>query len=1066
MTNVYKRTPTSVEGDVEIYGDISQIEDLLDIKLSLGQGQRRDDYHWKNQTASFGAFLGAITTHKVSASKDGKCFTQGSIIGERRKAVAMTQMDLLVLDMDTGQRIEEVRERILQEGLLAIIYTTHSNGSTMSDVPKSVFYKKMKLEDDDEVNDKMVATYLETFKRYTPEIAKTARYERVEHTPDGIKLFFSHAPMQKYRIVFLLDEPFIFAEESANQTKAIDKWKKKYAGLANMLDAFYDQSCVDPSRLFYYPTHRKDGEYHCEIIVGEPLRLDDIEEADPRNMKESVNAFLDDAGEGSDGDAYVFENEWVASWFKKNGERFAAGDFIRDHFSSDLRNDNGINASTCCPFDDQHTNAGDPNDVGFYGANAGDWTINGEPGKIGLMKCSHAGCKEYKSPHFLDRMVSNGDIEGPADLDPFIFSLVGDDEGDEDGDESDSDSPRAEKPTAKEKTKVDDTPPWEDVAMSPEMTAIMKDVKKLTIVSDVGDILTEIANGDFNDSERSIFILAIAKATKQSAADIKKRLVSMLTAKQRKLNEDEDEANKEVAVYITDNFDLQVKTVMKAFKKIAKSDKVSLFKTTDGQLARVSFVPGTGTAKLEILDKSQLFVALTDIVKFYIEGPGGTRRQVPATNDIVTYFTGINTDRVPLPIIERVVKHPIFTSEGRFVSKSGYDAETCTFIDIPFKLPPVNGSPTDAEVDKAYGLLFDDVFVDFPFQDGEDLDGMSSKSNLLAMIMQPFVRDFLGSAATPLYVINKPVAGAGSGKLMDCVSIIQTGEAVQTSQFTGNEEENAKVITSRLMADPASIMFFDNVNVKVNSGSLASAITSGMYSARILGVSKELKVQMQGIWAMSGIAMTFSTELARRVAPIWLVPAEAKPEDRHNFKHNDILAWVEEHRPELVWAICTIIQAWVDDGMPNWRLPPIGSFERWSRILGGILDSLRHEGFMANAGDFRRDTSYESDADLEFISYLYDDQVTTLGKVWTAGEVFTGLWDDQSNGFEELTLPKVSSRSKAGAKGSFGMYVKGLVNRKFEVIDKEGKKRVIFVQRHRHDNARNVNAYCLSEVVK
>src|SRR5690606_37751436 len=148
---------------IEIYGNFSDIEDLLDIKVTLGQGKRRDDYNWKNKTAEFGTFLSLITTHQVSASKDDACFTQGSIVGNRRKAVAMDKMELLVLDMDTGQRIDEVRERILQENLLAIIHTTHSNGSTQSSTPKSEFYKKLKLDDDEEITDKLCSTYLEVF---------------------------------------------------------------------------------------------------------------------------------------------------------------------------------------------------------------------------------------------------------------------------------------------------------------------------------------------------------------------------------------------------------------------------------------------------------------------------------------------------------------------------------------------------------------------------------------------------------------------------------------------------------------------------------------------------------------------------------------------------------------------------------------------------------------------------------------------------------------------------------------------------------------------------------------
>jgi hypothetical protein len=1067
MSHKIKRTPTGDFFGATIYGDVHRIDDLLDEKLTLGHGAKRDEFHWKNREVTFYQFLERLTQHKVSKSKDGPCFTQGKIIGERRKSAAMERLDLLVLDMDTGQSIDSVRERLIEEDIFAFIYTTHSHEATSTSVSKANFFKKMGMDSDDSVTDKLGAIYLETFKRYTRDVAQSARFVKEEHTPEGIQLFFSHVPMEKYRIVMLLDEPFVFAKEGL---RAIDKWKKKYAGVADLLDAFYDQSCVDPARLFYFPTHGEGANFRTELIIGEPLRLDEIEDGNPRAAPKlsdaTGNAYLDSLTEEDllDDDQYVFENDWVRAFHTKNYKRFAAADMLRDF--GDVRNENSYSVTVKCPFDDDHSNAGDDNDQGFRGSNSGEWSVNGVEQESDFMGCSHDSCRHRRTVHFLDRFVTEYNLER-ADLLDYVFDLEGDDEEDDDDDSASGDPVSAAASTdAPSKAKKEKPLPWEDQDVPAEMQAVLNKIARLKPFGEIDELLEEIYDGGFDAVQRATMFKGIAQQVQSTAAEVQKKFAHVLGERSAKATAEQDKEAGITPVYTDDHFDDQVKAVVDAFKRLSKKKGLALFKTTDGKLARVSAVQGTGTARLDILDRSQLFVALTDVVRFYRQLGNGKRVQVAVPTDILTYFSGLDADRIPLPIIERVVKHPIFTSEGRLVTKSGYDRETSAYIDIPFELLPVNESPSDDELDHAYDLIFNEVFVDFPFQDGDDMKGRASKANLLAMLMQPFIRDLIGTAATPMYVVNKPVAGAGSGKLLDCVSLIQTGDSVQTSQFVRNDEENAKVITSRLKADPASILFFDNVAHKVNSASLASAITSGFYSARILGESNEIKVKMQGIWAMSGIAMSFSTEIARRVAPITLIPAEARPEDRQDFKHKDILNWVAEHRAELVWAVCTMIQAWVDEDMPTWSRPPIGSFERWSSLMGGILEVNGMKHLMANSDDFRRDTSFEADSDLEFISYLFNDSVTTLGKIWTSGEVFEGLWvDDNGGGFDELDLPKVNTKNRHGARVSLGGYIKGLLNRKFELIDKEGQKRVIYINRRGRDSNSNVLAYCLEEVL-
>ena len=70
------------------------------------------------------------------------------------------------------------------------------------------------------------------------------------------------------------------------------------------------------------------------------------------------------------------------------------------------------------------------------------------------------------------------------------------------------------------------------------------------------------------------------------------------------------------------------------------------------------------------------------------------------------------------------------------------------------------------------------------------------------------------------------------------------------------------------------------------------------------------------------------------------------PEDRNNFKH-PLPGWAQEHRVELVSACLSIVQHWINSGMPR-SDATLGRFESWAGIMGGVLGVLGVSGFLLN----------------------------------------------------------------------------------------------------------------------
>src|SRR5437879_8990604 len=105
------------------------------------------------------------------------------------------------------------------------------------------------------------------------------------------------------------------------------------------------------------------------------------------------------------------------------------------------------------------------------------------------------------------------------------------------------------------------------------------------------------------------------------------------------------------------------------------------------------------------------------------------------------------------------------------------------------------------------------------------------------------------------------------------------------------------MIFAKLRSAP-SVLLLDNIQHRLESGALSSAITSyPMWEDRVLGVSDIDRVPIQCTWIATGNNPTFSSEMTRRTIRIRL---DAKidrpwlregPRPGQRFRHADITGW-------------------------------------------------------------------------------------------------------------------------------------------------------------------------------
>jgi hypothetical protein len=318
-----------------------------------------------------------------------------------------------------------------------------------------------------------------------------------------------------------------------------------------------------------------------------------------------------------------------------------------------------------------------------------------------------------------------------------------------------------------------------------------------------------------------------------------------------------------------------------------------------------------------------------------------------------------------LPALEAIVATPVFDSEGRLVSMPGYhkDARLWLHAAPDLNIPAVPEHPSAADVDAARTLLLDELLVDFPFAAGSD------RAHAVAALILPFVRRMV-DGPTPIHLIEAPTPGSGKGLLADVIAIVAMGRPCDPTTITPDEDEARKKITS-ILARAQSLILLDNVRDGIDSAQLASALTSETWSDRMLGQTKMVDLPNRATWLVTANNPRLSLEIARRCVRVRLDAKQDRPWQRTGFRHAPLRDWVRAHRPALVHAILVLVQSWIAAGRPLGKIP-LGSFEGWAGVMGGILGHAGVEGFLRDTEQLYEQADSDGQEWREFVVAWWD----------------------------------------------------------------------------------------------
>lgn len=416
-----------------------------------------------------------------------------------------------------------------------------------------------------------------------------------------------------------------------------------------------------------------------------------------------------------------------------------------------------------------------------------------------------------------------------------------------------------------------------------------------------------------------------------------------------------------------------------------------------GKLMRFDADAADGPS-LTQLNREQLHQRLSEVADFVkvFEGRRGAQL-VPTSPPQDVTSDVFRRGSWAFPPVRGVIEAPTFRDDGTLVEERGYDAAT-RLIHCPeptLKVPEVPSTPDEEDVGRARDLL-SELFCDFPFVDE------SSYANALGLLLTPIMRGAIGGPV-PMALIDKPQRGTGASLIADVVSLVATGRsAPMTSPPTENAEWGKKV--TALLKGAPTLIVFDNVEKKLTSGSLAAVLTAQIWSDRNLGHSEMLDLPNRATWVATGNNLDVGGDIQRRTYLIRLDAEQSRPFERGGFVHPELKDWVKTNRGELLWALLVLGRAWFVAKRPKGEARPLGSFEDWTRVIGGVLTNAGVSGFLGNAKELYAELDTDSQELEVFLQAIFEKK----GSIWWKAADFTDVIDGKSgaSGFLKEALPE------------------------------------------------------------
>jgi hypothetical protein len=308
------------------------------------------------------------------------------------------------------------------------------------------------------------------------------------------------------------------------------------------------------------------------------------------------------------------------------------------------------------------------------------------------------------------------------------------------------------------------------------------------------------------------------------------------------------------------------------------------------------------------------------------------------------YEAAMQSDAIPA--VRTISSTPIVLTTGHVAATPGYNPEHQALIAIPkrdqeawttrYNVPL---KPTAEEAQAALDYVDVELLSDFPFE------SVADRATELTFITTAATRYLFPMC--PAFAADAPEKGTGKSWLCELPRLVTLGHAKYQSvgHRKGQDEETRKQLGTLVLSGSSFFAHIDEMprDEKLTSTALQELVTAPSMGVRVLGVNAN--VEAEGLMlSMAGNNIQIGGDFGRRVMKArlrYVGKGTAARRDPSDFRHDDLRAWVLDHRPELLAAVHTIVIY----GIQNHVQPSgsMGSFEAWSRTVGRGLSAVTLE---------------------------------------------------------------------------------------------------------------------------
>lgn len=261
----------------------------------------------------------------------------------------------------------------------------------------------------------------------------------------------------------------------------------------------------------------------------------------------------------------------------------------------------------------------------------------------------------------------------------------------------------------------------------------------------------------------------------------------------------------------------------------------------------------------------------------------------------------------------------------------GYDEGTGIFT------APAFDYPTDLPPTDAWNFFFE-TYAQFPFAEGKPLQKNRSFAVQMAAHFTIFARLLFMDCLRPAFVFLANQSGSGK-TLLARLALAPVFGPVAVESFPKGEEERGKLLTT-LVAEGRPYAFYDNVKGHLSSAELEGFLTTPQRTGRILGQSATVTAPNLATVFVSGNQLSLSADLQRRILVCDLFCASEATEREFDSPITDSWPSSPETRSRFLAALWALMRHWQVQGCPRLEGRPLPSFESYSSIIGGLVQSL------------------------------------------------------------------------------------------------------------------------------